>query len=138
MVFCLVHDDHDVVGGLVIDEELAIAVVHGTAGGVLYLLEKGVGIGTLAIVVAEYLQREETHDIYEHYNEGYGADDVFSVFEAVVFHGAYRLMLSMARTRARVRSRLPAVQRSQCCRWAKEKASRVKIVTQYMKSRIRA
>ena len=53
MVLGFVHHDHDVVGRLVVDHELAVTVVDGTARGVVNLLEKGVTVGVLLEVVAE-------------------------------------------------------------------------------------
>ena len=53
-----VHDDHDVVGGLVVDEELSVSVGDDASRGVFNLLQERVGVGILLVVVAEQLQRE--------------------------------------------------------------------------------
>ncbi len=83
-VFCLVHDHHDIEGRLIIDKEFAVAVVDGATGGVFYLLEKSVGVGTLAIVVAHYLEDKEAHDVCEHYSSCYTTYNILALCEVFI------------------------------------------------------
>ena len=88
----LPHDDHHVVGRLVIDKQLAVAVGDGTAGGVLYALEESIRVGTCLEVLAEQLQREEPYQIDKDNGYGSTADDVFALLKLVIglrsFHRA--------------------------------------------------
>ena len=68
MILCLVHHHHDIVGRLVIHQQLTVAIVDTTTRRILYLLEESIGVGTLLIVVTGYLERKEADDI-DHHNE---------------------------------------------------------------------
>ena len=130
MVASLIHHHHDVVGWLIIDKELAIAVVDKTPGRELYLLQKGVGIGTFSKIVAHYLEREKAHDVYEHYSKCYSTDDVFAVCIVGSFHFFLLRRLSVASMMKRVSTRLESMLSNQCSQWASVKASSVNMVKQ--------
>ena len=82
----LVHHHHNVVGRLVVDKQLAVAVVDDATRGILHLLEKGVAVGTLPVVVAHHLEREQPDDVDGHNRDSYTTDDKASFFEIIVFH----------------------------------------------------
>lgn len=81
------HDDCDVVGCLVVDQQFVIAVVDDSPAGILYPLEKGVAVGILLIVLAHDLQGEQAYKKNQ-YNDSDGAcNDVFPLFKVVIsFH----------------------------------------------------
>jgi hypothetical protein len=58
--YLLCHDDHHVIGRLVIDEQLAVAVGDGASGRILDAFKESVRVGTNFEVLAEQLQREES------------------------------------------------------------------------------
>ena len=66
VVLGLVHHHHNVVGRLIIDQQLTVAVVDTTTGWIFYLFQESVRVGTLLIVIARNLQLEQTKDIYDH------------------------------------------------------------------------
>ena len=66
MVLSLVHHHHNIIGWLVIYQQLAITVVDTSTRGVLNLLQEGVRVGTLLVVVTGNLEHEETDDVDYH------------------------------------------------------------------------
>ena len=82
----LVHDHHDIIGRLVEDKELSVAVCDNTARGEVNLLEEGVGIGTLLVVVAGNLEHEEAHDIDDHNQCGNPANDKPAILKPEFLH----------------------------------------------------
>ena len=78
---CFAHHHHYVVGWLVEHEQLAIAIIDDTSSGVVNLLQKGIGVGTLTVVLAHHLEGEETQDIDNDNQHCRTSDDVFTVRE---------------------------------------------------------
>ena len=79
MVFGLVHDDHDIVGRLVVDHQLAVAVVDDTSRGVFHFFQEGVRVGAFLIVIACHLQHEQADDVDRHNSDGNTRNDILSV-----------------------------------------------------------
>ena len=127
-VLDLVHHHHDVVGGLVIHHQLAVPVEDGTTGGIFYLLEKSIGVGTLLVVVARNLEHEEADGVDYHDEDGYTRYDEAPIRETVIFHLARTL--SIARTNKSVSRALLTARSSHICQSKKLKASRAKNTTQ--------
>ena len=86
MVLGLVHHHHDVVGRLVVDHQLAVAFVDAPSCRILYLLEKGIGVGTLLIVIAGNLEHEEPDDVDHHNEDGHTGYHKASIVQAIVPH----------------------------------------------------
>ena len=61
---CLVHNNHNVVGRLIVHHKSTIAVVYGTTRRKLHFLQESVGVGIFLIVIAHELQGEEAYYIY--------------------------------------------------------------------------
>ena len=71
--YLVVHDDHDIVRGLVVYEQAALAVENEAARGKLYVFAEGVGVGVLLVIVAHQLQCEETQQVDDdHYDDDAG------------------------------------------------------------------
>ncbi len=81
-----VHDHHNVVGWLVEDKQFAVAVAYDTARRKLNALEKSIGIGTLAIVVADQLEHEKAHDVDRDDQGRHASDDITPVVKIEIFH----------------------------------------------------
>ena len=80
----LLHHHHNIIRGFVIYKQAPLAIGHKTARGVYNFLTEGIGVGTLLVVVAEHLQREQADDINENNADGYASDDEFTIVEGVV------------------------------------------------------
>ncbi len=61
----VVHHYHNIIRRLVVDEQVAVAVVNQAARGIQYFFAEGVRVGILFIVVAKQLQGEKAHKVYE-------------------------------------------------------------------------
>ena len=66
MVLGFIHHYHDVIGWLVVHQQLAVTVVDTTTRGVLYFLQEGIRIRTLLVVITRNLEHEETDDVHHH------------------------------------------------------------------------
>ena len=86
MVFRLVHHHHDVVGRLVIHQQLAVTVGDDASRRIFYLLQEGIRVGTLLVVVARNLQLKQTDDVYHHDEDGDTSDDIVPVTRTVFLH----------------------------------------------------
>ena len=86
VVFGFVHHHHDVVGRLIVHQQLAVTVSDDSARGVFYLFQKRIRVGTLLVVVAGYLQLKQTDDVYHHDEYGHSANDIVPVFRPVILH----------------------------------------------------
>lgn len=120
----LLHDDCDVVGCLVIDQQFVIAVVDDSPAGILYPLEKGVAVGILLIVLAHDLQGEQAYKINQ-YNDSDGAcNDVFPLFKVVIsFHYFFLLTESTHKIKMSVMTASLAIFSNNICGRAKENIS---------------
>ena len=130
-----------VVGGLVEDEQLSVAVVDGSARGVLHFVEEGVAVGILLIFVRHYLQEEQAGNIYQDNGYGNASNDKFPFLQLIilghlclswVFPFVCRLFSrrhlllrinSMASTHNRVSTELQTTCSITCHTWANEKYS---------------
>ena len=112
MVAHLVDHHHDVVGRLVVDEQLSVAVGDDATRGKLHFLQEGVAVCTLLVVLTRNLQGEETYDIDRDDDYGHGTDDILTVFECVVFHF---LSVSRVKMSSSVSTALPPAQARKCC-----------------------
>ena len=79
MIFCLVHNNHDVIGRLIIHQQLTISVRNDPTGRIFYLLQKSIRVGTLLIVITGDLQGKETYDIDDHYEGGHPTNHILPV-----------------------------------------------------------
>ena len=80
----LLHHHHDIIRGFVIYKQAPLAIGHKTARGVYNFLSEGIGVGTLLVVVAKHLQREQANDVNQNNSDGYASDDEFAIVEGVV------------------------------------------------------
>ena len=83
------HDNHDVVGGLVIHKQLSVAVANDTTGRELDTLQEGITIGIALEVVAHQLKREQANEIDD--DDEYRSTPQYIptvVVLAIIFHGA--------------------------------------------------
>ena len=79
---------HQVIGGLVIHDQLAVAVVDEPSRGVQGLLDESVAVGILLVGTVIDLQFKEPQDVdnRNQYNEA--SNDVFPFFKVIIFsHG---------------------------------------------------
>ena len=81
----LAGHEGDVVGRLVEDEQLAIAVVDGAPRGVLYLVEESVAVGIALVVVGQQLQIDQTQQIDHHDGNGREGHHVFPFLKGIIF-----------------------------------------------------
>ena len=81
-----VHHHHDVIGRLVVDQQIAVAIVDDTTRGIVYLLEESVTVGIALVVIAHQLQREEADDVYHDNDDCHASDDEAPVLQIEVFH----------------------------------------------------
>ena len=81
--FLLVHHHHNVVGILVVDQQLAVSVGYYAARRKLHLLQKGVAVGVFLVVVAHYLQREKAYDVDGDDKNSHSAYNITSVLKSV-------------------------------------------------------
>ena len=81
----LIHHHHDIIRGLVVDQQLAVAVLDDASRGVGNLLQKSVGVGVLLVVVAHQLKGKQTDDIDDD-NEGCHASYQPPVLQSVILH----------------------------------------------------
>ena len=80
----LVHDDHDVVSRLVIDEQFAVSVGDDAARGVLNLFQEGIRVGIFLVVVAQQLKREQAHDVDDDNQCRHATNHITSVAEVEI------------------------------------------------------
>ena len=59
----LVHDHHDIVGMLVIYQQLTRPIGDHATRGILYLLGKGITVGILLIVITKNLKGKQTNQV---------------------------------------------------------------------------
>ena len=98
MVLGLVHYDHDVIGRLVVYQQLAVAVADDAARGELHLLQEGIRVGILLVVIAHQLQGEEPDDIHDDDDCCHGADDILPIVVVGVFHFLRTFSMTMMST----------------------------------------
>ena len=79
MILRLIHHHHNVIGRLVIHQQLTVSIRNDTTRGIFYLLQEGIRVGTFLIVVACNLKRKETDDIDNHYQGGYPSNHISSI-----------------------------------------------------------
>ena len=79
-----VHDHHDVIGRLVIDQNLSVSVKNQPSGRILNLFPKGIGVGVLFVVVTPKLQREKSDQIDENDADRDATNDKFADFKVLV------------------------------------------------------
>ena len=108
----LILHHHDVVSRLIINHQLAVAVGNDTTRRVFNLLKESIGVGTLAIIVAHYLQSEQPYDIGDHYNDSHTAYDNTPVIKLKVLHRRL-LTFSITSNSTDVTAILPATHSNQ-------------------------
>ena len=126
----LVHHHHDIIRRLIVDHQFAVSVKDGSTRGILYLFQKGVRVGTLLIVIARYLEHEQTDDIDDHYQDSHPTNHIAPVLKIVVFH--FERTVSIAINRIQVRTILARIRSIHTSQSKKEKASSVKNTRQYI------
>ena len=82
----LVHHHHNVVSGLVVDKQPALAIYDSATRRELYLLEKGVGVSALTVVVAHDLQRKQPQEIYYNNACGNATKHITPLFKVEILH----------------------------------------------------
>ena len=50
------------------------------------LLEECIGVGSIAIVIAQKLNCEQSQDINDHYDDSNTANDQFPIFQVIILH----------------------------------------------------
>ena len=80
----LIHDDHHIIGRLVIDKQLAISVGNRTSSRILDALKESIGVGTYLEVFAEQLQGEETNQIDNDDDRCCATNHVFTLLKLIV------------------------------------------------------
>ena len=80
----LVHDDHHIVGRLIVDEQFAVAVGDCASGRILNALEESVGVGALLEVLAQQLQREKPQQINKNDDNCSATNHVFALCKLVI------------------------------------------------------
>ena len=108
----LILHHHDIVSRLIINHQLAVAVGNDTTRRVFNLLKESIGVGTLAIIVAHYLQSEQPYDIGDHYNDSHTAYDNTPVIKLKVLHRRL-LTFSITSNSTDVTAILPATHSNQ-------------------------
>ena len=81
----LAHNHHHVVGRLVEHQQLAGAVVDEASRGILGLFQEGIAVGILLVIVVEYLQRKEAHDVDTGYRQHDAPDYIFAFGQLIIF-----------------------------------------------------
>ena len=84
-----------------------MTVKDGTTGRIFYLLEEGIGVGTLFIVIARNLEREQADDVDNHDQDSHTTDHIMPIFKIGILH--LERTLSMARIRSDVTTALANV-----------------------------
>ena len=87
------HDDHDVVGGLVVDEQLAVAVGDGSACRELCPVHEGVGVCPALEVVGSQLEEEEPCDVNRHDDDSRSPQHILASDEFIVCHVLLRSLI---------------------------------------------
>ncbi len=123
------RDEHHVIGRLIEDQQLVVAVVHQSACRVYHSFKECVAVGMFLVFVISYLKVEQSEKVDDH-NQGYeSAYDEFPFLKNVVFpHFDLRscrivTRLSVPRSRRKVRAVLPSVSMNISFMSAKEKYS---------------
>ena len=129
----LVHHYHNIIAGLVIHQQFPVTIVDYATGRIIYLLQKGIRVGTLTVVFAHHLKSEKAEDVDDNDNQCCSRYDVFTVRE--VGHG---YMASMKRIKRSVTRRLPPIVIARYCQSARLKASSMKKMVQYVRMRQKA
>ena len=75
VAFLFVHNNHDVVSRLIVNQQLAVAVIDDATRRVLHFLEKSVTIGIALVVIAQQLKRKEPHDVHQYHRNGHPGYD---------------------------------------------------------------
>ena len=123
----LVHDHHDVVGGLVVHQQFAVAVGDDAARRIFNLLQESIRVGILLVVVAHQLQREETDDVDRNDEHGHTTYHIAAVVEIKIFHAEIlQRKYSMVSSSTAVMAKLPPTHSNQCCQLTNVNASRAK------------
>ena len=140
MVLGFVHHHHDIVSRLVIHQQLAVTVVDTATGRIFNFLEKGIGVGTLLIVVTGNLEHKQPDDVDHHYQNGHTSYHIASVVQAIVPHslplliGYLCLTASKVNIKTSVNTALPTTQSAQCRTLKKLKCSNVKNIKQWSRT----
>ena len=108
----LVHHHHNIIGRLIVDHQLAVAVGDDATRRELYLLQEGIRVGTLLIVVTGNLKGKQTDNVDDHYQSGHPGYHEFTIFQITVVPHLTRT-LSIARIKTNVSSALLPAHSSQ-------------------------
>ena len=79
MILCLVHHHHNIVGRLVIHQQISVTVGDDPSRRIFYLLEKSIRVGTLLVVVARNLKHEKADDVDYHNQRSHTSYDIMSI-----------------------------------------------------------
>ena len=102
------HHHHDVIGRLVVDEQLAVAVHDGATGRKLHPLEKGIRVGILFEILAHELQEKQPCNIHKDDDGGNAANHILALLQLIVLlagflHTAFLLRVRKCSTAQSVR-----------------------------------
>ena len=93
------HHDHNIVRGLVVDQQFTVTVGDYTARGILHFLKESVGIGVFLIIVAHDLQRKKPENIDNHDARRHRSYHILTLLQIVVRHiPSYTLFLVPSHT----------------------------------------
>ena len=86
MATLLVHDHHDIVGRLIVHQQLSVAISNDATARILNLLEESIGIGAFAVVVTHELEREQTDDVDRNNEYGHATYDNLPMLYVKIIH----------------------------------------------------
>ena len=78
--FLLVHDNHYVVGRLIIDQQMPFAVSYRSTGRVLHSVVECITVCLDTKILTEKLKKKETNDIDEYDDNSYTSNDPLPSF----------------------------------------------------------
>lgn len=80
---------HDIIGGLIIDNQLAVAVIDKPARRILRFVKKRVYIGIFLILAVSDLELIQATGVNERYEYQETAYNIFTLFKIIVFSHFY-------------------------------------------------
>ena len=84
-IFHLARYKRHVIGRLVENEQFAVAVVNGSAGRVLYLVEESIAVGIALVLVRKNLKTEQAHNVQKDDQYYDRPQHILSLFKCIVF-----------------------------------------------------
>ena len=81
-----VHDHHNVVGGLIEDQQLAVSVGNNASRWEINLFQEGIRVSTFLVVVTGNLEHEKPDNVDNYDERSHPTNHIAPVFKSIILH----------------------------------------------------